>query len=51
MSIKEGDIWTILSPMEQSIKSKIEFIGTPLKDRDEQINYGIKTGYNEALII
>ena len=41
----------ILSPIEQSIKKKIEAIGTPLKDWDIQINYGIKTGCNEAFII
>jgi hypothetical protein len=43
--------WVILSPIEQSIKRKIETIGTPLKDWDIQINYGIKTGYNDAFII
>ena len=41
----------ILSPIEQSIKRKIEAVGTPLKDWDIQINYGIKTGCNEAFII
>ena len=41
----------ILSPMEQSIKRKIEAVGKPLKDWDIQINYGIKTGCNEAFII
>ena len=46
-----SDSWTILSPIEQSIKRKIEAIGTPLKDWDIQINYGIKTGCNEAFII
>jgi hypothetical protein len=34
-----------------SIKQKIEAIGTPLKDWDVQINYGIKTGFNDAFII
>jgi len=43
--------WTILSSIEQRIKSKIEAAGTPLKDWDIQINYGIKTGLNEAFII
>ena len=43
--------WVILSPIERSIKEKIEAVGTPLKDWDIQINYGIKTGYNEAFII
>ncbi len=43
--------WVILSPIEQSIKRKIESIGVPLKDWDISINYGIKTGFNEAFII
>ena len=43
--------WVILTPIEQRIKEKIEAVGTPLKDWDIQINYGIKTGYNEAFII
>ena len=43
--------WVILTPIEQSIKRKIEAVGTPLKDWDIQINYGIKTGYNEAFIV
>ena len=46
-----SDSWVILSPIEQSIKHKIESVGTPLKDWDIQINYGIKTGYNDAFII
>ena len=46
-----SDSWVILSPIEQSIKRKIEAVGTPLKDWDIQINYGIKTGYNDAFII
>lgn len=46
-----SDSWVILSSIEQSIKSKIEAVGTPLKDWDIQINYGIKTGCNEAFII
>lgn len=41
----------ILSEIEARIKSKIESIGTPLKNWDIQINYGIKTGFNEAFII
>jgi len=46
-----GESWVILSPIEQSIKQKIEAVGTPLKDWDIQINYGIKTGCNEAFIV
>ena len=41
----------ILSPVEQSIKRKIESIGTPLKDWNIKIYRGILTGYNEAFII
>ncbi|WRF79450.1 class I SAM-dependent DNA methyltransferase [Helicobacter pylori] len=33
------------------LMDKIESVGTPLKDWDIQINYGIKTGANEAFII
>ena len=40
-----------MTPIEQSIKRKIESVGVPLKDWDIQINYGIKTGYNDAFII
>ena len=46
-----SDSWVILSPIEQSIKRKIEDVGTPLKDWDIRINYGIKTGFNDAFII
>ena len=46
-----GNSWIILSPIEQSIKRKMEAIGTPLKDWDIQINYGIKTGFNDAFIV
>ncbi|MGL2665924.1 DUF7149 domain-containing protein [Helicobacter pylori] len=33
------------------LRDKVESVGTPLKDWDIQINYGIKTGANEAFII
>ncbi len=46
-----SDSWVVLSQIEKQIKEKIEKIGTPLKDWDIQINYGIKTGFNEAFII
>ena len=51
MAFSGSDSWTILSSIEQSIKRKIETIGTPLKEWDISINYGIKTGLNEAFII
>lgn len=37
--------------LEQGIKHKIEKIGTPLKEWNVSINYGIKTGFNDAFII
>ena len=43
--------WVILSPIEQSIKQKIEAVGTPLKDWDINIYRGVLTGYNDAFII
>ena len=43
--------WVILSKIERQIKEKIEKIGKPLKKWDISINYGIKTGYNDAFII
>ena len=50
-SFSTSDSWVILSEIEQSIKRKIEAVGTPLKDWDIQIYRGILTGYNEAFII
>jgi adenine-specific DNA-methyltransferase len=43
--------WVILSVDEYEIKKELERIGTPLKDWDISINYGIKTGLNDAFII
>ena len=43
--------WVILSPIEQSIKAKIEKYGTPLKNWNVNIYRGILTGCNEAFII
>ena len=43
--------WSALSAIEQPIMDKMETIGVPLKEWDISINYGIKTGYNEAFII
>ena len=47
----DSDSWVILSPIEQSIKRKIEAVGTPLKDWDINIYRGVLTGCNEAFII
>lgn len=46
-----SDSWVILSPIEQSIKRKIEAVGTPLKDWDINIYRGVLTGFNDAFII
>ena len=46
-----SESWSILNDIEKSIKAKIEAIGTPLKNWDVSINYGIKTGFNDAFII
>ena len=43
--------WVILSAIEQSIKRKIEAVGTPLRDWDINIYRGVLTGYNEAFIV
>ncbi len=50
--LPEGDApWGILSVMERGVLDKMQNKGTPLKDWDVSINYGIKTGYNQAFII
>ena len=51
MTPESTQSWIILSPQEQALKNKIETAGTPLKDWDIDINYGIKTGYNQAFVI
>ena len=43
--------WFIGTPAEQALKEKIERVGVPLKEWDVQINYGIKTGFNEAFVV
>lgn len=45
------DSWSIKEHAEYSIKKRIEAVGLPLKDWNISINYGIKTGFNEAFII
>ena len=50
-SYQKDESWLILSPIEQSIKNKIETVGTPLKDWNVRINRGVLTGCNEAFII
>ena len=50
-AFSNSDSWVILSDIEQSIKRKIEAVGTPLKDWDINIYRGVLTGCNEAFII
>ena len=47
----DSGTWAILSPIEQSIKEKIERVGTPLRKWDINIYRGVLTGFNEAFII
>jgi hypothetical protein len=44
-------IWAFENPQVLQIKRKIEEQGVALKDWDITINYGIKTGLNEAFVI
>ena len=43
--------WSVLSLTEDGVLDKMRSRGTPLKDWDLKINYGVKTGYNKAFII
>lgn len=43
--------WAIIDNNKQTIKSKIENKGKPLKDWNIKINFGIKTGINEVFLI
>ena len=47
----DGSSWAILSPIEQAIKEKIERYGTPLKEWDVTIKFGIKTGADRVFIL
>jgi type I restriction-modification system DNA methylase subunit len=47
----DSNAWSIGSDAEQALKAKIERLGKPLKKWDVKINFGIKTGLNEAFII
>ena len=45
------DSWTIMSAIEQNIRKKIQASGIALSNWNLAINYGIKTGCNEAFLI
>ena len=51
LALNSCDAWIINSPIEESIKCKINSVGVPLGKWNVNINFGIKTGYNEAFII
>jgi len=51
MRPENGETWIVLSEDGKRIRDKIEVLGTPLKEWDVFINYGIKTGYNKAFIV
>jgi len=41
-NFSDGESWTVLSPIEQRIKAKIEAVGVPLRDWDIKINRGMQ---------
>ncbi|MCK4817562.1 Eco57I restriction-modification methylase domain-containing protein, partial [bacterium] len=43
--------WIIIPKQEYLIKKRIEEMGTPIRDCDVSINYGIKTGFNDAFFL
>lgn len=45
------DAWVVLDEDDLKISRAFEKFGKPLKDWDIKINFGIKTGFNEAFII
>ena len=51
ITVGNGAAWVINTPIEESIKNKIQAIGIPLSEWDININFGIKTGFNGAFII
>ena len=51
LSLKQKQIWIILSLLEISIYKKINKYGVELPKWNLNINRGILTGYNDAFII
>lgn len=43
--------WVVLTKERQSIKTMVEEQGVPLEEWNIQINYGVKTGFNDAFYI
>ena len=48
---KNKDGWAIVSASENTLRAKIEQAGTPIKNWDVRMFYGIKTGYHNAFAI
>lgn len=51
LAFEDSDSWNIAISGDQGLKRKLCKVGTPLKDWDIRINYGLKTGYNDAFWI
>jgi type I restriction-modification system DNA methylase subunit len=47
----DGGPWVVLPPERYAIKVKVEAQGVPLEKWKLQINYGIKTGFNDAFYL
>ena len=47
----DGGPWVVLAPERYAIKVKVEAQGVPLEKWKLQINYGIKTGFNDAFYL
>ena len=47
----DANPWVILSPERTRIKQAVAALGTPLERWDITINYGIKTGFNDAFYV
>jgi adenine-specific DNA-methyltransferase len=51
IKIELDSSWILLNPIELSVKTKIDIAGISLKEWGISINFGIKTGFNEAFLI
>jgi adenine-specific DNA-methyltransferase len=43
--------WVVVTPERYRIKKAVEVLGVPLEDWDLKINYGVKTGLNDAFYL
>ena len=43
--------WVVIDKQRQAIKQQVEALGIPLEKWNIQINYGIKTGFNDAFYL